>query len=369
MAYPCPCCGYKTLTEVASGTYDICPVCFWEDDPVQLDDPDFAGGANRPSLREAQRIFDRIGAIEPRLKEDVRAPLPTEARDANWTPLRSEMRVLASVDDVRHARSVFSHATVGLVPTMGFLHEGHLSLVREARAKNDYVFVSIFVNPTQFGPNEDLSTYPRDMERDLALLRTEGVDYVFAPSPEEMYPDGFGTSVDVGDVALPLEGQARPGHFKGVATVVLKLFNVVQPTRAYFGRKDAQQLVVIRRMVRDLDVPVEIVAMPTVREPDGLAMSSRNAYLDPEQREAALVLHQALELAREMWTRGTRDTYQYEKRLAEVIEDEPLARLEYVAVVDPETLRDLERIQGRALVLVAARLGKTRLIDNVMLGE
>ena len=259
--------------------------------------------------------------------------------------------------------------SAGLVPTMGFLHEGHLSLVRAARAENDCVFVSIFVNPTQFGPNEDLSTYPRDMERDLALLRAAGVDYVFAPAPEEMYPPNFGTSIDVGEVSLPLEGAARPGHFKGVATVVLKLLNIVQPTRAYFGKKDAQQLVVIKRLVRDLDVPTQIVAMPTVREPDGLALSSRNAYLDAAQRKAATVLHEALDLAGEMWTRGTRDVAQYKKRIAEVIEGEELAKLEYVSVAHPETLQELTRIQGPALVSMAVRIGKTRLIDNVTLGE
>jgi pantoate--beta-alanine ligase len=282
--------------------------------------------------------------------------------------IRSTLEVLTTVAAVREARKAVP-GSVGLAPTMGFLHEGHLSLVRAARAANDCVFVSIFVNPTQFGPNEDLTSYPRDMERDLDLLRAEGVDYVFAPSPEEMYPDGFATSVDVGDVSLPLEGSARPGHFKGVATVVLKLLNIVQPTRAYFGRKDAQQLVVIRRLVRDLDVPVEIVAMPTVREPDGLALSSRNTYLDPDQRKAATVLHEALDLAQEIWTRGARDVAQFKKRIAEVIEGEELARLEYVSIADPITLQELERIRGPALVSMAVRIGKTRLIDNVTLGE
>jgi pantoate--beta-alanine ligase len=278
------------------------------------------------------------------------------------------LEVLTTLAQVRTARGAVEGA-VGLVPTMGFLHEGHLSLVRAARAENDCVFVSIFVNPTQFGPNEDLSTYPRDMDRDLELLRAEGVDYVFAPTPDEMYPDSFGTSVDVGDVALPLEGAARPGHFRGVATVVLKLLNIVQPTRAYFGKKDAQQLVVIKRLVRDLDVPTQIVAMPTVREPDGLALSSRNAYLDANQRKAATVLHEALDLAQEMWTRGARDVAQYKKRIAEVIEGEELAKLEYVSVAHPETLQELQRIKGPALVSMAVRIGRTRLIDNVTLGE
>jgi len=278
------------------------------------------------------------------------------------------LEVLTTVAAVRVARGAVQ-GSAGLVPTMGFLHEGHLSLVRAARAENDCVFVSIFVNPTQFGPNEDLSTYPRDMDRDLQLLREAGVNYVFAPPPEEMYPPNFGTSIDVGEVTLPLEGAARPGHFKGVATVVLKLLNIVQPTRAYFGKKDAQQLVVIKRLVRDLDVPTKIVAMPTVREPDGLALSSRNSYLDAAQRKAAGVLYEALDLAGEMWTRGTRDVAQYKKRIAEVIDGEELAKLEYVSIAHPETLEELTRIQGPALVSMAVRIGQTRLIDNVTLGE
>ena len=258
---------------------------------------------------------------------------------------------------------------MGLVPTMGFLHEGHLSLVRQARQDNDAVVVSIFVNPRQFGPGEDFERYPRDSERDLTLLRGEAVDYAFLPSREEMYPPGAETSVDVGSIADPLEGTARPGHFRGVATVVLKLLNIVQPTRVYFGRKDAQQLAVIRKMVADLDLPVEVVAMPTVREPDGLAMSSRNAYLTPEQRQAAVILSQALSLAREMWTRGAREAEAFRTRLRELIEDEELARIDYVSVADPTSMQELERIRGPALVSLAVRFGSTRLIDNLVLGE
>jgi pantoate--beta-alanine ligase len=276
--------------------------------------------------------------------------------------------VLKTVAEVREARQRLG-GSVGFVPTMGFLHDGHMSLVRAARQQNDHVFVSIFVNPTQFGPNEDLASYPRDEERDLALLREAGVDYVFMPSSEEMYPGGFSTFVEAGDVSQPLEGVSRPGHFRGVATVVLKLLNIVQPQRAYFGRKDAQQLVVVRKLVRDLDLPVEIVPMTTVREPDGLAMSSRNAYLSPEQRKAAVVLSQALSLAQEMWTRGTRDAQQFRSRLRELIEDEELASIDYVSVADPETLQELERINGPALVSMAVRIGRTRLIDNTTLGE
>ncbi len=259
--------------------------------------------------------------------------------------------------------------SVGLVPTMGFLHEGHLSLVRAAREQNDHVFVSIFVNPTQFAPNEDFASYPRDPERDLTLLAAAGVDYVFSPSAAEMYPEGFDTKVEVGAVTETLEGAARPGHFTGVATVVLKLLTIVQPDRAYFGRKDAQQLVVIRKLVRDLNLPVEIVPMPIVREADGLALSSRNSYLTPEQRKAAPVLHDALTLAREMWTRGLRDADAYRARLSEVIEAEALASIDYVSVADTETLQELERVQGPALISLAVRIGRTRLIDNVTLGE
>lgn len=269
---------------------------------------------------------------------------------------------------MREARAVLD-GSVGLVPTMGFLHEGHLSLVRAARAENDHVFVSIFVNPTQFGPNEDFSAYPRDTRRDLQLLEDAGVDYVFMPAPEEMYPPGFEAVIEVGSVSEPLEGAARPGHFRGVATVVLKLFNIVQPHRAYFGRKDAQQLVVIRKMVRDLDVPVKIRAMPTVREADGLAMSSRNTYLrTPELRQGALVLQRALQAAQDCWSSGSRDAEELRREMRKVIEGEELARIDYVSVADPETLRELDTIGGPALVSMAVRVGNTRLIDNTTLG-
>ncbi len=277
------------------------------------------------------------------------------------------MEVLKTIAEVRAAREAVP-ASVGLVPTMGALHEGHLTLVRQARAANDRVFVSIFVNPTQFGPNEDFTTYPRDIDRDLAMLSEAGVDYVFTPNVSEIYPEGSQTYVDVGPVTDVLDGASRPGHFRGVATVVLKLFNIVQPTRAYFGRKDAQQLVVIRRLVRDLNVNVELVPVETVREPDGLALSSRNAYLNPDERRAAVILHDALDLAQEMWTRGARDAGQYRNRMREVIESEEVARIDYVSVADPETLQELDRIKGPALVSTAVRIGKTRLIDNVTLG-
>lgn len=278
------------------------------------------------------------------------------------------MEVLTTIAEVRAIRRLLSGSS-GFVPTMGALHEGHLSLVQAARRENDTVFVSIFVNPTQFGPNEDLSAYPRDIDRDLSLLRVEGVDYVFAPSVEEIYPAGFETSVCVGSVAEPLEGAHRPGHFRGVATVVLKLLNIVQPNRAYFGRKDAQQLAVIRKTVKDLDLAVEIVPGPTIREPDGLALSSRNVYLSPTERGAATVLWQALSLATEIWMRGARDAEQIRSRMRELIEGEELARIDYISVADPETLQELDRIHGPALVSLAVHIGRTRLIDNIVLGE
>ncbi|HEU0072444.1 MAG TPA: pantoate--beta-alanine ligase [Dehalococcoidia bacterium] len=278
------------------------------------------------------------------------------------------MQVLTTVVEVRAARKRLD-GSLGLVPTMGALHDGHLALVKQARVANDCVFVSIFVNPTQFAPNEDFSHYPRDTERDLELLEDGAVDYVFMPSAQEMYPEGFDATVDMGLIGERLEGKVRTGHFMGVATVVLKLFNIIQPARAYFGKKDAQQLIVVRKMARDLNLDIEIVPVETVREPDGLAMSSRNAYLNPTEREAALVLWNALSLAREMWTRGARDAETYRIRLRELIESEELARLDYVSVADPATLHEVPRIQGPALVSLAVRIGRTRLIDNITLGE
>ena len=277
------------------------------------------------------------------------------------------MQILTTIAELRVARRGVA-GSLGLVPTMGALHDGHLALVREARRSNDCVCVSIFVNPTQFSPNEDLEAYPRNTDRDLELLATENVDLVFMPSAAEMYPEGVVTSVDPGPLATLLEGASRPGHFIGVATVVLKLFNIVEPTRAYFGKKDAQQLVVIRSMVRDLNLDIEIVPVETVREPDGLAMSSRNVYLDPTQREAAPVLWNALSLAREMWTRGARDSDAFRARMREVIEAEELARLDYVSVADPLTLQEVPRVRGSTLVSLAVRIGRTRLIDNITLG-
>ena len=274
------------------------------------------------------------------------------------------MQVIETVADVRRARA--SVGALGLVPTMGYLHEGHLALVRRARAENDAVAVSIFVNPTQFGPNEDFARYPRDVERDLRLLEREGVDLVFVPSVAEMYPDHYHTYVDVEHVTALLEGAVRPGHFRGVATVVCKLFNIMQPTRAYFGQKDAQQTVVIRQMVRDLNMPLDVVIVPTVREPDGLAMSSRNVYLSPEQRAAAPVLYRALMTAQRQFAADERNGETLRQTMRHVLAAEPLAQVEYVSVADPDTLQELDLVgPNGALFSMAVRFGATRLIDNM----
>jgi pantoate--beta-alanine ligase len=253
---------------------------------------------------------------------------------------------------------------------MGYLHAGHLSLVEQARNECDLVVVSIFVNPTQFGPTEDLSRYPRDEVRDLQFLESAGVDWVFLPTAEEIYPPGFQTYVDVREVTTVLEGAARPGHFAGVATVVAKLFNLVQPGVAYFGQKDAQQIVVIRRMVRDLNFPVDLVVGMTIREPDGLALSSRNVYLDPAERQAALVLSRALRAAHDLWDAGERDGERLRAAMCAVLAAEPLAQPDYVSIADLDTLAELEAIapdQG-ALASLAVRIGRgTRLIDNHIL--
>jgi pantoate--beta-alanine ligase len=258
--------------------------------------------------------------------------------------------------------------TIGLVPTMGAFHDGHASLMRRARDEQDHVVVSIFVNPLQFGPGEDLSRYPRDEDRDLSIAGQLGVDVVFAPSVEEMYPTGRPeVTVDPGPLGDRLEGSARPGHFRGVATVVAKLFDLVGPSTAYFGEKDAQQLAVIRRLVRDLSLPVEVQGCPTVREPDGLATSSRNAYLSQEQREAAGCLFLALSEAAQMARGGERDAASLVAAMAREIGATPEARIDYAAVVDDETFEEVSAIAGPARALVAARFGDTRLIDNLLL--
>lgn len=277
------------------------------------------------------------------------------------------MQVVETIAEVRRIRRELK-GSWGLVPTMGYLHAGHLSLVEQARRENGYVGVSIFVNPTQFGPTEDLAAYPRDLPRDLALLEAAGADLVWAPPVAEVYPPGFQTYVTVEEVTRVLEGAARPGHFRGVATVVAKLFNVFQPDRAYFGQKDAQQTVVIRQMVRDLNFPLEIIVCPTVREPDGLAMSSRNVYLTPEQRAAAPVLYRALCAARDAWLAGEHDGERLRQIMRQVLDAEPLAQTEYVSAADPVTLQELGDAGRGVLLSMAVRIGKARLIDNMPLG-
>jgi len=276
------------------------------------------------------------------------------------------VEIVYTLNDLYSTRLSFS-GTVGLVPTMGYLHEGHLSLVRRARDECDHVVVSIFVNPTQFGPSEDLSKYPRDLDRDLNLIEPLGTDLVWMPSAEIMYPQGYQTWVEVEAMTRPLESAMRPGHFKGVTTVVAKLFNGVQPHKAYFGQKDAQQAAVIRQMTRDLNFPIEIVVCPIVREPDGLAMSSRNVYLDPEQRKAATVLYRSLSAAKDAYDNGKRDAEKLRQIMKELIASEPLAQMQYVSCADYDTLEELEKVKGKALLSMAVFLGKTRLIDNFVL--
>ncbi len=281
------------------------------------------------------------------------------------------MQVVQTVEDVRRIRRA-AQGTWGLVPTMGYLHRGHLSLVARARQENDHVAASIFVNPTQFGPSEDLAAYPRDLPRDLDLLSQAGVDLVWAPPVEEVYPAGYQTYVTVEEVTQMLEGAARPGHFRGVTTVVAKLFNVFQPDRAYFGQKDAQQAIVLQQMARDLNFPVQMVVCPIVREPDGLALSSRNVYLNPEQRAAAPVLHAALCAAADAWRAGEHDGERLRQIMREILAAEPLATFgpgEYVSAADPTTLREFGDAGRGVLLSLAVRIGRARLIDNVLLSS
>lgn len=278
------------------------------------------------------------------------------------------MILAATLNELREARSDLLNP-VGLVPTMGFLHEGHLSLVRRAKGENESVVVSIYVNPTQFAPSDDLKAYPRNMETDLALLENEGVDVVWSPSDQDMYPSGFQTWIKVEQLTKFLESAYRPEHFRGVTTVVSKLFNAVQPQRAYFGQKDAQQAVVITRMTEDLNFPVKVIVCPTIREADGLALSSRNSYLNPEERRAAKILYRALSGAKEAFESGIIDSENLHTRMLEVLEKEPLAEVEYVSVADLETLEELAGPVSRGLLSMAVRIGSTRLIDNVVIGD
>lgn len=276
------------------------------------------------------------------------------------------MRVVRSIPNLKAARREIQ-GSLGFVPTMGSLHEGHLSLVRRAKAENDYGAVSIFVNPTQFLPNEDFRAYPRDEGRDLALLEKEGIDLVFLPEVKDIYPDDSSTFVIVEGLSNVLEGASRPSHFRGVATVVTKLFNLVEPTCAYFGQKDAQQALVIKKMVADLDMNLELIVCPTIREEDGLAMSSRNIFLNAEERRSALVLSHALFAAQERWLAGERDGETLRRLMRQMIERVPGVQIDYISVADPITLTELERIKDSALASLAVKIGRTRLIDNVIL--
>ena len=273
------------------------------------------------------------------------------------------LRIVRSRAELREALAT-APRPVGLVPTMGWLHDGHRALIQQARAENATTVVSIFVNPRQFSDPADLEKYPRSEARDIALCTEEGVDLIFAPSVEEVYPPGFDTSVRVGAVARPLEGAARPGHFDGVATVVAILFDLVGAEHAYFGQKDAQQLLVIRRMALDLALPTEVIGCPTVREPDGLAMSSRNVHLSTDERAAAPVLARALRAARGLYARGEHSAEALRGEMQRVLAEEPLAKPEYVSVADTATLRELDEVSGPALLSLAVRFGSTRLIDN-----
>jgi len=309
------------------------------------------------------------------------------------------MKIIETIAEMKRLRREITQP-IGFVPTMGYLHEGHLALVKRARAENPSVAASIFVNPAQFGPQEDLDKYPRDPQRDLALLEKERTDIVFMPSAAEMYPSEFSSWVEVNKVTKRLEGALRPGHFKGVTTVVAKLFNIVEPARAYFGQKDAQQAVVIKKMVADLNMNLEIITVPTVREPDGLAMSSRNIYLNPEERQAARVLYQSLALAQELYAlamssrniylnpeerqaarvlyqslalaqelyaKGERNAGELRRKMTALIQKQPLASIDYVSIAHADTLDELEKVNPPALVSLAVKIGKTRLIDNILL--
>ena len=276
------------------------------------------------------------------------------------------MKIIRTVSGMRAARRLMA-GPVGFVPTMGFLHAGHISLVKQSRKDNASTVVSIFVNPTQFGPKEDFEKYPRDEERDLAMLRKMGVDAVFMPAANQMYLQGFHTWVEVEGITEMLEGAVRPGHFKGVATICHKLFNIVQPDKAYFGQKDAQQVRVIQKMVADLNMKPEIVCLPILREADGLAMSSRNMYLNTDERKAATVLYRALLKAKEMRQAGEHDSETIRRAMMEMIQAEPLAKIDYVSIADTISLQELEQIHSQTLVSLAVRFGKTRLIDNIVL--
>lgn len=277
------------------------------------------------------------------------------------------MKIIKTISEMQELRKKLPEP-VGFVATMGYLHEGHISLVRKAKEENASVIVSIFVNPTQFGPNEDFEKYPRDIDGDLEILEEEGVDAVFAPEADEMYPKDFNSRVEVIGITQKLEGNCRPGHFRGVTTVVNKLFNIVMPNKAYFGQKDAQQAIVIGKMVKDLNMNLEVITCPTIREQDGLAMSSRNVFLRPEDRQSATVLYRALMLAKDLYERGERNAEAIRWEMVRLIKTEEPARIDYVSVADPVTLDELDEISGKALVSLAVKFYKTRLLDSIVLG-
>lgn len=279
------------------------------------------------------------------------------------------MEIFSKIDDLKRKLKEERKGgkSIGFVPTMGYLHEGHLSLVRQSVKENDLTVVSIFVNPIQFGPEEDFNRYPRDIERDKKLLEKEGVNYLFFPSNYEMYPTGYKTFVEVNELGKKLCGKSRPGHFRGVTTVVLKLFNIVQPDKAYFGQKDAQQAIIIKKMVKDLDLDIDIFVMPIVREEDGLAMSSRNIYLDEEERKNSTVLYKSLKEAERMIKMGERDAEKIKNRMREIVTSYPKAVIDYIEIVDTEELNPVNPLKGEVLIALAVYIGKARLIDNIIL--
>ncbi|MFC2035714.1 pantoate--beta-alanine ligase [Chloroflexota bacterium] len=276
------------------------------------------------------------------------------------------MKVVETIEEIKRQRLKLAEP-VGFVPTMGYLHDGHLALIERARAENASVVASIFVNPTQFGPQEDLDSYPRDTQHDLAMLEKEGVDIIFIPSVTVMYPTLFNSWVEVGRVTERLEGTSRPGHFRGVTTIVNKLFNIIEPTKAYFGQKDAQQVIVIKKMVADLNMNLEVVTCATVREPDGLAMSSRNTYLNHEERQAAVVLYQALSLTQQSWLQGKTTAETLRQEMIAHIQKQPLANIDYISIADAVTSEELDEAKSSALVSLSVKIGKTRLLDSVVL--
>ncbi|HEY8542109.1 MAG TPA: pantoate--beta-alanine ligase [Pseudothermotoga sp.] len=280
------------------------------------------------------------------------------------------MQIIRTVSDMKNlAEKLRKEKTIGFVPTMGYLHQGHLSLVKRSKAENDITVVSIFVNPTQFGPNEDYTSYPRDLKRDLSMIEKEGVDFVFVPEVEEMYPKGYSTYVNEESLSKYLCGKSRPGHFRGVCTVVTKLFNIVKPHRAYFGQKDAQQFRIIRRMVRDLNMDVEVIECPIVREPDGLAMSSRNVYLSTQEREQAVALNKSLKMAESLYRSGEKNASRIIEKILDYLSSFDKLKVDYVEIVDEESLEPVSQINKKVIVALAVWVGKARLIDNIILGE